>query len=349
MKVCFAIQDMSLGGSSTIVHDIIKNWSSIDDIFLICFFDNYDKRYDDIKFMNNVSVIMLGKIKTVDLKFLKKLRQTIKTIEPDVISSHLTCTFYLKLVGAQKKCKIFHTIHSEPSLDLPLFYRMFLKKDIINKKIMLIGCCEYISKKAEDLYKVNCYTINNGFSIHENFTKKSPDEPIFLFVGRFDKIKNVPKIIQAFDLMQNINSKLFICGYGSEEEEILNYINKSNRKNKISYFGKVQNVESLYKKCDVLCLISDREGLPVTILEAINYGLSFIVTDVGGIKEYVKNNYNGFFVDKDNISDIAHHMDSIIEEETLKQFCKNSISIKDNISSNAMSLKYQKLLTDYGK
>lgn len=340
---------MSLGGSSTIVHDIIKKWNSLDDIFLICFFGNYDERYSDIKSMGNVSVIMLGKTKTIDLPFLKRLKKIIKTIKPDVISSHLTCTFYLKLIGAQKKCKIFHTIHSEPSLDLPLIYRIILRKDIAKKRIILIGCCEYISKKARKLYKADCLTINNGFSIDEEVFIKTTDEPIFLFVGRFDKIKNVPKIIQAFESMENKNSKLYICGYGSEEAIVLDCINKSRRKNKISFLGKVHDVKSLYKQCDVLCLISDREGLPVTVLEAINYGLSFIVTDVGGINEYVKDNYNGYFVNKDDIIDIACHMDYIVKKDILERFSRNSILMKENISAKVMSDKYQKLLVNYGK
>ena len=45
----------------------------------------------------------------------------------------------LKLVGLDRKCSIFHTIHSEPSCDLPKIYRLFLKKSIIKNKIWFLA------------------------------------------------------------------------------------------------------------------------------------------------------------------------------------------------------------------
>lgn len=294
-------------------------------------------------FKREVNITVLDKRRTIDFKFLKKLKTTVLNINPDVISSHLTATFYLAAVNSCKKFSVFHTIHSEPLLDLPWFYRIFLKKKIKSKKIRLIGCCEYISKQAMKLYGVDCETINNGLSL-TNDEKKSFTKANFLFVGRFVSIKNVPMIIDAFNQISDPNSTLTICGYGEQHDDIIKLVNSSPRKNDINFVGKTNNVNEFYKKSNVLCLPSIREGLPITILESLNFGLAIIASNVGGNSQFVKNNFNGFLLEEINVDSLSECMNFVAKSPNkLKEYCSNSLSLKDSIDIKKTALNYHKI------
>lgn len=343
MKVCFVIPDMSIGGSSTVVHDLIYNWTNDDELHLVVFYDRFDDKYVDLFAFKNLVIHFMHRSKTIDFKFIKFLSKKIREINPDIISSHLTATFYLSLVGAANICPIVHTIHSEPSFDLPKIYRIFLKRLIKNKKILLVGCCEYISKKAMDLYKSNCYTITNSVNIQSVvFPKKVNDgQTTFLFIGRLSKVKNINRLVEGFSLMQNKESKLLICGDGEELNNIKATIEKKSLSNRVELLGKVSDVKRFYLMSDVLCLVSHREGMPIVVIEGIHYGLAFIATNVGGVSEFVNDGENGFFVNGSDPYDIANKMDLLCSSVTLNKFKLSSRHMAKISSMDETTKKYK--------
>lgn len=347
MKICFAVPDLSLGGYATVVHDILINWHlDTDELFLVCFFDTIDSRYKDLENITNLKIIKLGKKRTVDFAFLKRLKKCIKSISPDVISSHLSCTFYLKIVGALNHSKIYHTIHAEPVNDLPRIYRLFLNRDIKKEKIKLIGCCQYISNKAKYLYKCSCITITNGIDLSNiSHTEKKSDTVNFLFVGRFDPVKNVPLLVDSFGSCNSANSRLTICGYGFDEKTIKKAIEESKRKKDIFLLGKTNDIDSIYEKSDVLCLISEREGMPMVVLEGLKHGLCFIASNVGGVSTYVKNDINGIFIDISNKESIVKAFNYFSDNpEVLKKFKKESRYIASTVDAKIMASEYRRVL-----
>lgn len=345
MKICFCNQDMSIGGSSTVIFEIIKNWPSTNDqLFLLLFFNNFDERYSLLKSITNLNIFFLKKTHTFDIPFLVRLKKKLKEISPDVISSHLTCTFYLSILRIYKNCDFYHTVHSIPNKDLPYLYRVFLKKRFLNKQIQLIGCCDFISKETSKLYKTSCFTINNGISLL-NINLPAKTEKIFcsfLYVGRLVKMKNVEVIISAFKKVKNNNAKLIVCGTGPEKDNILELIGTDNR---ICFVGKQDNVDIVYKQSDVLCLVSDWEGLPMTILEGLNYNLAFICKNIGGISSYVENDINGYLLsDSDVEAELTKKMEFLADNlNRLNEMKTASSLIKERASAKTMALKYEQL------
>lgn len=348
MKICFVNQDMSLGGSGTIVHDIIKKWpNKNDNLFLVVFFNIFADRYKDLYNLSNLKIIILDKKKTVDLPFLCRLKNIIKNINPDVISSHLTTTFYLKIVGVTKLCRIFHTIHSEPANDLPRIYRFFLSRDIKKGRIKLIGCCDYISEKAKYVYGVPCLTISNGINCEATCSKKA-SLIRFLFVGRLCDVKNAIEIVDSFRRVKG-NFVFRIVGYGTKEYEqkIKESILSSPNKDRIEFLGKQEDVSDWYINSDILILTSKREGLPVTVLEGIKYGLGFIVNNVGGIKDYVKDGENGIFLKNNNLAFLSSAISFFIENpDVVYRYKKESAKKRSLCSAELMSSKYCEVLRD---
>ena len=69
----------------------------------------------------------------------------------------------------------------------------------------------------------------------------------------------------------------------------------------------------------VFILPSRNEGLPMSLLEAMSYGLAPIVTPVGGIPDTVFEGENGTFVNPGDVKSIARKLEELIEQEDLTE------------------------------
>lgn len=131
--------------------------------------------------------------------------------------------------------------------------------------------------------------------------ENKPISPInILFLGVITETKGI------FDLMSAlVENKKFLIGRirvfigGSGKSEKLIEIIKENKLNEmVQYEGWVDGKAKsrLLNKSNILILPSYFEGLPISILEGMSYGMPIIATKVGGIPSIVKNGHNGLLI-----------------------------------------------------
>lgn len=114
------------------------------------------------------------------------------------------------------------------------------------------------------------------------------------------KVKRIHMIFEAIkDTVYPIEWTHF--GDGETFYEIQNLVNLNSNKNvKVTLAGNTNNQDVIeaYKKnnYDVFVNVSENEGIPVSIMEAMSCGLIPIATDVGGTRELIKNDVNGFLL-----------------------------------------------------
>ena len=71
--------------------------------------------------------------------------------------------------------------------------------------------------------------------------------------------------------------------------------------------------EALFKQSDIFILPSYSEGFPLSVLEAMSYGLPLIVTPVGALPEVLKEGENCFFVKPGSVSDLTRALTQLFE------------------------------------
>ncbi len=76
--------------------------------------------------------------------------------------------------------------------------------------------------------------------------------------------------------------------------------------------------DALLAAADAFILPSYNEGLPMSMLEAMAWGLPVIVTPVGGIPEVVNHNQNGLLVQPGNQEQLVQAMQNLIRDENLR-------------------------------
>ncbi len=119
-----------------------------------------------------------------------------------------------------------------------------------------------------------------SFSIKEKYPgfKK-----YFIFLGRFDRVKNLPWLIEVFSLVVKKNKYicLLLVGDGLEKDNILSSIKRNKLENNIKIEGWAKDIVSYLKTADCLLLPSKSEGYGLVVLEAVAVGLPVIMSDVG--------------------------------------------------------------------
>lgn len=122
-----------------------------------------------------------------------------------------------------------------------------------------------------------------------------------LFLGRIGKRKGVFDLVECFKKNEALFNKkvdLFIGGDGN----IKLLKEKIDKLSNVHYIGWVDNEKKreMFLQSDILILPSYNEGLPISILEAMSYGLPIISTNVGGIPRVLKNQRNGHLIPPGN-------------------------------------------------
>lgn len=144
--------------------------------------------------------------------------------------------------------------------------------------------------------------------------------------------KRVERIAQIVNSL-NFRCKWYHFGKGTHFDDLVKYCDNNINSQYLEYnlLGQVENKEILkfYKenKIDLFINVSESEGIPVTMMEAMSMGIPCIGTNVGGVSEIITENYSGYLINKDfdNLDVIKIINNYRYSDEDLKKsFCFNA-------------------------
>jgi len=209
-------------------------------------------------------------------------------------------------------------------------YRVPIKRFFMNK-ISYIG---YQGGNWEAFYlkfgikKEKLIKILNWIEIKKYKRSFNDYKVTFLYVGWMVEKKGVNELVDVILENSDLDKFNFIfVGGGTLIDSLVSRVKKLNRDNNIKFTGWLNHkeVERYYKEADVLVLPSHAEGFPNVILEALNYRLPIISTNVGAISESVIDNYNGFLINVNNKQELFDAILKLGSSKKLRQkFSQNS-------------------------
>ena len=163
------------------------------------------------------------------------------------------------------------------------------------------------------------YNGSQDLSIGKSIREKS-QKIIISFVARFSYQKDHDTLFKALSLLEQDqlnNLSINLIGDGDLYDEFVQKSINMNLKNSLNFIGETENIGKYLNNSDLFMLISNYEGLPVSIIEALSVGLPIIASDVGGINELVKDKVNGFLVPKNNELKLAGVLKDIIINKSI--------------------------------
>lgn len=181
--------------------------------------------------------------------------------------------------------------------------------------------------------------------INNVYTLKNVSRDYFLIVScsNLIPVKRVHLIAEALSMIQDKKIHWVHFGDGPERRKIEDIILKFPVNITAELKGRIpnQDIYSYYDEYrpDLFINVSSSEGVPVSIMEAMSFGIPVIAADVGGNREIV-NEENGFLILENGI---INKIISVVEEvvlmdkvliETLKASCLKSWEIAYNADLN---------------
>ncbi|MFT6761241.1 MAG: colanic acid/amylovoran biosynthesis glycosyltransferase [Psychroserpens sp.] len=139
-------------------------------------------------------------------------------------------------------------------------------------------------------------------------------------------IKRVHLIVQALSEIEGLEIDWTHFGDGTEKEELTNLCEELlDQKENIQYHfpGRLPNWKVLeyYSShmVDLFISLSRYDGIPVSIMEAMSFGIPAIATNVGGVSEIVINGKTGFLLDQEvvpkDVAEVIVHTAQMQTEE----------------------------------
>jgi glycosyltransferase involved in cell wall biosynthesis len=211
---------------------------------------------------------------------------------------------------------------------------------IFNKADLIIALGSGWEKKITEYCDTNIEIVYNSIYINDKNLYNNQSVNL-LMMGRLGERKGIYDLIESFCKIveKGINFKLILAGDG-EIDNVKKIIKEKQIEKYVEVLGWVNNEqkENLLKDTLIYILPSYNEGMPMSILEAISYGIPCIATDVGDIPDVIKNEYNGFIIKPGDIDSLTNCIIKIRNDSNMRMKMSNNAYItavqKFDIESN---------------
>jgi len=139
---------------------------------------------------------------------------------------------------------------------------------------------------------------------HEVSVKSLSEREGFIFAGRLEKGKCIPKIIEAYNFLPEqlkAQHKLYIAGSGSELANLKELVKKNDLDSHVVFLGNLDNrsLIEVTSQRKLLLMASAFEGFPMAIAEALSVGVPVVSTAVGDIPQFVESGFSGLLYPTD--------------------------------------------------
>jgi len=138
-----------------------------------------------------------------------------------------------------------------------------------------------------------------------------------IFVGAIQQRKGVIELIHALSKVTYSDIVLSLVGDKDQRPEyvakVKDVIRDSNLNHRVHLCGRVSAEElyRLYHEADIFVLPSFHEGYGIVVMEAMQFGLPAIVSNVAALPELVQNGVNGILVAPGDVEGIARAIDEL--------------------------------------
>lgn len=293
----------------------------------------------------------------------KKLRDLITSEKYDLVHTHTpTASAIVRLACRNiEKVKVIYTAHGfhfykgAPIQNWLIYYPIekWLSKytdllitinneDFERAKLLKANRVEYIPGVGLNTKVIQDVMINKQ---EKRKDLGIPDDAFLLLsVGELNENKNHETIIKALAELGNKKVYYIICGQGQLESYLKKLIIEFDLNKQIKLIGFRNDIVEICKATDLFVFPSHREGLPVSIMEAMASGLPIVCSNIRGNIDLVEQEKGGYLVEPNDINGFAKAIRILINDQTkLDQYSQyNLLNIKkfdfQNINEKMKSL-----------
>lgn len=336
MNICIFTRTLLKGGAEKQSVLLANSLSKYHNVYLAVLHHSDANEYKNL--------LDSGKVNLVFLKgcMIKKIFILVKLMKHNKIEILFTYLFSTNLIGtlAGKISNVKWIIGGIRNAYHPLIKEYLLK--IINNHLtdytITNSYCSLNRLKKKDFNLSKIVFIPNGILINQNFIKRKAGNHISIItVARFVKQKDHFTALRAIKFlkenylpMTGYSISYNLIGYGEDEEKIRSFIKENNLKRIVNIFNDDKK-DTLLKSSDIYLSTSLFEGTSNSILEALNFSLPIVATEVGDNNYMVEDSKNGFLCKTGDYHEIARKISMLIfNGEQRNQMGQKSFELLNN-------------------
>jgi len=262
--------------------------------------------------------------------FLPALRTT-RDWRPDVIHAHFAVPtgVLAYAIGSFTAVPYILTVHLGDVPDgfpqeTDALFRLVkpLTVPIWRKAAAITAVSAHVQELAVKAYARPVQKILNGIELPSSApapppTLHAPRE--LVFAGRFVAQKNLLLLIDALSRLDALPWHATLLGDGPLMGEVRSRVRTLNLEERVTLPGwtTVDVIDRAMAAADIFLLPSTAEGLPMAAVEALRHGLAIVGTQIGGLRDIVEDNVNGFLVPVNDRQALMEKLRLLIEDEVL--------------------------------
>lgn len=240
------------------------------------------------------------------LNSMMAIKRIVNSFNPNIVHVHSGMAGAITRVAIRNKIPTVFTAHGwsftagVPKLRgiIALCIEKLVSK--YTSKIICVSKNDYNLALKKGVANVSKLTqIYNFVEIPEHTTNQETEKVTILFVGRLAPPKDLSILFKAYSKLSDQaknNSNIVIVGNGSKEDFFKNEAKRVGVSNSVVWKKASHDYIGLeYVHSHVFVIPTHWEGFPMTILEAMSYGLPVLASSVGGVPEIVSSEV-GFLV-----------------------------------------------------
>lgn len=312
--------------------------------------------YDDLKRLGANVYVIQGNI----FRRSRQVSQIIRNERPDIIHYHFGFLVYILFFYVKcfyPKCKQVLTQHCE-FLYSSSFMRLLTR--ICYKSLdLVISVSNGVQEKliaqigTSNKFIVSYLGVSKGKILNENLKKNlniSDNTLILTSIGFDIEVKGYDVLVKSIKLLKMEGKlppfKIIIIGLNeSENLKLQGILKEQDVVNDFISVGIRNDIDDFLSFTDIYLQPSRTEAISLSIMEALMYGVPVIGSNVGGVPEVCVNEYNGLLVEKENSTQLAYAIKSLLLNEKLRQYLgQNSLILANKFK---LDLNAEKLIVLY--
>lgn len=336
MRICYIItRSDSIGGAQLHVLDLARYFQSLGhSTHVIC---GGTGPFTELLRNVGIDYTSIGSLvreihPLKDLTATRELQRAVQSLSPDLIHAHSSKAGILgRLIGQRLQIPTVFTAHGWSfASGIPLVRRTLYRYAewwAARFPGTIITVSDYDRNYAYSqrvVPKTKMVTVRYGVMdkprlVRQNVACEKP--PLLTMVARFEPQKDQLTLIDALGRLRDLPWNLQFVGGGPLQARAERRVNELGLESRVAFLGYRSDVPALLESSDLFLLITNWEGLPISILEAMRAGLPVIASNVDGVGELVADGVSGYLVPRKDPAKLAERLRNMLtNRELLRTF-----------------------------
>ena len=210
------------------------------------------------------------------------------------------------------------------------------------QKFPLRGKAYYVPGIGVDVKKISSMQVDRATKRKELGIPE--DAFVFVSVGELNENKNHRTVIRAFAKTDMANSYYLICGEGELKQEHLKLTEELGVSDRVRFLGFRTDVSEILRSCDCFVFPSFREGLSVSLMEAMAAGLPCIASRIRGNVDLLPD--SRYLFESSDEAALCQLMCDVVDGVQVRQECTRNKKILEQYDVRNVSEQMKKIYTE---